>query len=88
MYLLVDEKPVGAIALADIIRAESRVAVEKLRAAGMQVMMLTGDSKAVAAWVADELGLDDYFAEVLPCVQAPTAPRAARRALDSWQSSK
>lgn len=66
VYLLVDEQPAAAIALADIVRAESREAVGALKAAGIQVMMLTGDSTPVAKWVAGELGLDDYFAEVLP----------------------
>lgn len=56
----------GAIALADIIRPESHDALKKLKAMDVQVMMLTGDSEAVARWVAGELELDDYFAEVLP----------------------
>jgi Cu2+-exporting ATPase len=67
IYVLVDDKPAGAIALADIIRDESREALHYLKEKlGVQVMMLTGDSKAVAEWVAKGLGLDDYFAEVLP----------------------
>src|SRR3989441_10019341 len=61
-----DSKVVGAIALADIIRPESREALQRLKQMGIQAMMLTGDSQAVARWVAQELGLDDYFAEVLP----------------------
>ncbi len=66
VYVLVDERPAGALALADIIRRESREALAGLKAMGVQVMMLTGDSGAVARWVARELELDDYFAEVLP----------------------
>jgi Cu2+-exporting ATPase len=57
---------VGAIALADIIRPESREAVDRLKKMGIKCMMLTGDNRYVAQWVAGELGLDDYFAEVLP----------------------
>ncbi|HEX9346488.1 MAG TPA: copper-translocating P-type ATPase [Gemmatimonadales bacterium] len=66
VYVLVDSKVVGAIALADIIRAESREALQRLKQMGIRPMMLTGDSQPVARWVAQELGLDEYFAEVLP----------------------
>lgn len=66
VYVLVGERVCGAIALADIIRQESREALGRLKAMGVQVMMLTGDAEAVAKWVAQELDLDDYFAEVLP----------------------
>ncbi len=66
VFVLSDRKPLGAIALADMIRAESREAVRQLKEMGIQCMMLTGDNKQVAQWAARELGLDDYFAEVLP----------------------
>ncbi len=66
VFVLVDGKPKGAIALADIIRPESREAVKKLREMGIKCMMLTGDNEQVAAWVAREVGLDKYYAEVLP----------------------
>ena len=66
VYLLVDGEPVGALALADVIRPESREAVDRLKEMGIRVVMLTGDAREVARWVADELGLDEYFAEVLP----------------------
>ena len=66
VYAVVDEKVVGAIALADIVRRESRDAIAKLKEMGIACMMLTGDARAVASTVARELGLDDYFAEVLP----------------------
>jgi Cu2+-exporting ATPase len=66
IYVIVDEKLKGAIALADIIRPESKEAIQKLKAMGIQCLMLTGDNKKVADWVAKEIGLDDYFAEVLP----------------------
>ena len=66
VFVLVENKPVGAIALADIIREESKEAIKQLKEMGIKPMMLTGDNKQVAKWVADELQLDDYFAEVLP----------------------
>ena len=70
VYVLLDSKVVGAIALADIIRPESREALQRLKQMGIRAMMLTGDSQAVARWVAQELGLDEYFAEVLPVQKA------------------
>jgi len=66
VFVLIDNNPTGAIALADIIREESKEAIKQLKDLGIKPMMLTGDNKQVAKWVADELGLEDYFAEVLP----------------------
>jgi Cu2+-exporting ATPase len=60
------DKVVGMIALADLIRDESREAVRELKEMGLEVYMLTGDNKKTAAHVAKELGLTSYFAEVLP----------------------
>jgi len=57
---------VGAIALADTIREESREAIEALRELGIRTAMITGDSPDVAKWVAHELRIDEYFARVLP----------------------
>ena len=57
---------VAAFALADVIRPESYEAVRRLHEMGVEVAMLTGDAEAVAASVAAELGIDTYFAEVLP----------------------
>jgi len=56
----------AAFALADVIRPESREAVTTLKAQGIEVAMLTGDSEDVARWVAGELGINTYFAQVLP----------------------
>jgi Cu2+-exporting ATPase len=66
VYLVQDDDAVAAFALADVIRPESRMAVEQLHDMGIEVAMLTGDSEAVAKAVAGELGIDLYFAQVLP----------------------
>jgi P-type Cu2+ transporter len=66
VYLVEETRPVAAFALADVVRPESKQAVERLRAMGVDVAMLTGDSQAVAAAVAEELGIKTVFAEVLP----------------------
>src|SRR3989344_5314777 len=52
--------------LSDIIREESRESIEQLKQQNVKVAMVTGDSEAVAKWVSTELGIDEYFAEVLP----------------------
>lgn len=66
VYVIQNKAVLGAIMLADVIRPESKEAVTSLQARGIRVAMLTGDAKGVAAWVAKELGIKDYFAEVLP----------------------
>ena len=64
--LVQDNKVVASFALADVIRPESKPAVQKLQEMGIEVAMLTGDSEAVARAVAEELGIRQFFAEVLP----------------------
>ncbi|MCC6906649.1 MAG: copper-translocating P-type ATPase [Phycisphaerales bacterium] len=81
VYLVIDDSVEGAIALADIIRPESREALSRLKEMGIQVMMLTGDAKAVAKWVSGELGLDEYFAEVLPDQKASKIKEIQSRGL-------
>lgn len=81
VYVLVDESVVGAIALADIIRKESRSALATLKEMGIQTMMITGDAEPVAKWVARELDLDDYFAEVLPDQKADKVKEVQQRGL-------
>jgi len=81
VFVLVGDRVQGAIALADVIRPESREALRRLKQMGIQVMMLTGDAAAVARWVARELELDDYFAEVLPDEKAQKVREVQRRGL-------
>jgi Cu2+-exporting ATPase len=66
VYLVQKRQVAAAFALADVVRPESREVVDRLHDMGVEVAMLTGDSEAVAQAVADELGIDHYFAEVLP----------------------
>ncbi len=70
VFVLEENKLLGAIATADLIREESKHAVAELKRSGVQVAMLTGDSEAVAAYVAKELGITKYFAQVLPQFKA------------------
>ena len=66
VFVLIDEQLAGYIALADEIRPESKPAISSFKKNGIKVMMATGDNERVAKAVADELGLDGYYAEVLP----------------------
>ncbi len=66
VYVISENRIIGAIALADMIRQESREAVKSLHDLGIKTAMITGDSEDVAKWVAEELGIDEYFAKVLP----------------------
>ncbi len=66
IYLAHEGGIVALFAIADVIREESRDAVKQLHDLGLKVAMLTGDSEAVARAVANELGIDTYFAQVLP----------------------
>ena len=66
IYVLEAKRLLGVIALADLVRSESKQAAAELVRMGVRVAMLTGDSRDVAAAVAKELSIKDYFAEVLP----------------------
>ena len=81
VYVVVDGVPQGAIALADTIRPESRDAVAALHQMGIKSIMLTGDSRAAAQWVAQDLGLDDFFAEVLPHEKAARIQEVQKKGL-------
>jgi Cu2+-exporting ATPase len=66
VYWVEDDRVSAAFALADVVRPESREAVRRLHAMGIQVVLLTGDSQPVAQAVAAEIGIDQVFAQVLP----------------------
>lgn len=66
VYIASDKEVKGIIALSDVIRDESLEAIKGLKKLGVKVAMLTGDNEIVAKYVADEVGVDTYFAQVLP----------------------
>ena len=66
IYLLTSKAAVAAFMIADAVRPESREAIQRLHAQQIEVVMLTGDAKAVADAVAADLGIDTVFAEVFP----------------------
>jgi Cu2+-exporting ATPase len=81
IFVLIDNKLMGGIAVADIIRPESKHAVALLKKMGIRCIMLTGDTKQVAEWVAKEIGLDEVFAEVLPHQKAEKIKEVQQRGL-------
>lgn len=66
MYLAIDNKLAAVIAVSDPIKKDSIVAIKRLQASGIRVVMLTGDNKATAHAVAKQVGIKEVFAEVLP----------------------
>jgi Cu2+-exporting ATPase len=81
VFVMIDGLAKGAIALADIIRPESKRAIAMLKEMGIRCMMLTGDNRQVARWVSDEIELDEYFAEVLPHEKAAKVKEVQSRGL-------
>jgi len=75
VHIAVDGQVAGIIALADLIRDESREAIADLKTMGIRVAMLTGDNRATAAYAAGQLGIETVFAEVLPGDKAATIER-------------
>lgn len=66
MYISIDNKLAGIIAVADIVKENSKKAVERLHEMGIKVAMVTGDNKKTANAIANEVGIDIVLAEVLP----------------------
>jgi P-type Cu2+ transporter len=81
LYVVRDHQVLGALALEDAVRPESRQAVQELHRLGRRVVMLTGDARGVAEAVAAELGVDEVFAEVLPQDKAERVAELQRRGL-------
>ncbi|HKL14739.1 MAG TPA: heavy metal translocating P-type ATPase [Balneolaceae bacterium] len=66
VFVVIDDQLTGAIALGDQIRESSKTAISALHEMGIECIMLTGDNRQTADYVAGELGIDQVFAEVLP----------------------
>lgn len=66
MYMVVDNKFGGIIAVADTVKENSKKAIEKLKSMGIKVLMLTGDNKKTALSIGKEVGIEEVIAEVLP----------------------
>lgn len=81
IFAIKDRVLLGAIALTDIIREESREAIRTLKELGIESAMITGDSEDVAKWVSNELDIDEYFARVLPSEKSEKIKELQNRGL-------
>ncbi|HHU28922.1 TPA: cadmium-translocating P-type ATPase [bacterium] len=61
-----DSKVIGVISIADVIRDDSRQLIKDLKTKGKKLVMLTGDNERVARYIASQLGIDEYYADLLP----------------------
>jgi Cu+-exporting ATPase len=75
MFVVVDGKPAGILGVADPIKEHAAAAIAELHAAGLRIVMLTGDSNTTAQAVAKKLGIDEVLAEVLPDQKAEAVKR-------------
>jgi Cu+-exporting ATPase len=75
VFVAVDGRPAGLVAVADVVREESSEAVERLHSLGLEVAMLTGDNSRTAEAIARELGIDHVLAEILPGDKAAEVKR-------------
>jgi Cu+-exporting ATPase len=66
MFVTVAGKPAGIIGVADAVKPSAKTAIDDLHRQGIQVIMMTGDNETTATAVADQLGIDQVFAEVMP----------------------
>jgi Cu+-exporting ATPase len=66
MFVAIDGRPAGIIAVADPIKASTQAALHTLRASGVRILMLTGDNRTTALAVARRLGIEDVEADVMP----------------------
>ena len=81
VFVLRDGAPLGAISLDDVVREDSAAAIERLKKMGLRPIMLTGDAEPVARRVAAELGIEEFFAGVLPEAKAAKVAELQQRGL-------
>lgn len=81
VFLLVDEELAGAIALADKIKESSKQTIEQLHKRNIKAIMLTGDNQKVANYVAEQIGIDEVYAEVMPNEKADKVTEIQERGL-------
>ncbi|MFC6118830.1 copper-translocating P-type ATPase [Macrococcoides bohemicum] len=81
VFILVNEELAGAIALADKIKESSKQTIEQLHKRNIKAIMLTGDNQKVANYVAEQIGIDEVYAEVIPNEKADKVTEIQERGL-------
>lgn len=81
VFLLVDEELAGAVALADKIKESSKETIDQLHKRNIKAIMLTGDNQKVANYVAEQIGIDEVYAEVMPNEKAEKVTEIQERGL-------
>ncbi|MDU9296900.1 copper-translocating P-type ATPase [Staphylococcus pseudintermedius] len=81
VFLLINEELAGAIALADKIKESSKLTIEQLHKRNIKAIMLTGDNQKVANYVAEQIGIDEVYAEVMPNEKADKVTEIQERGL-------
>jgi Cu+-exporting ATPase len=79
MFVVIDGQPAGLLGVADPLKETSAEAIRELHAAGLRIVMLTGDSATTAQAVADRLGIDEVIAEVMPDQKAAAVKELQRQ---------
>jgi len=77
MLVIIDDKPAGLIGVADPVKETTPEAIRELHAAGLRIVMLTGDSETTAKAVAKKLGIDDVIAALRHRIIPPSPPRSS-----------
>lgn len=79
VMVAVDGRIMGIIAVSDILKDEAKIAVSKLKKMGIKVLMITGDNKKTAEYIANQLGIDEVISEVLPQHKADEIKKLKRK---------